>query len=325
MSSTNSYKAPPRKTENLTFENWKKEVAIWEFQTSLEKIKQGGALYLSLEGKARETALAELDPATQINCNTGVANIMTVLAKFYKKDESKSAYFAFDDFIKYKRDPSVSLKDYLIEFNLKIKTIENFNMKLPSGVLAYFLLSCVNISQEKMEICRATCSDLTYEKMRETIEKVGVGSVTSSSDTKMKFASQEQSASTSTSSQPLEMSSLQIKQEPVFHAGTDDQYEYFESSDEDVFYGNDNRGMRFKKRYGRSRRGGYPTQKFNSYKKYGGSSFNPSDEFGNTMTCKYCHSLCHMVAVCPDCPEDLKRKYQSRNTYASKPNNPAYL
>ena len=67
----------------------------------------------------------------------------------------------------------MSLSDYLIEFNLKVHKIENFNMKLPPRVLAYFLLSCVNISEEKMDICRATCSDLTYERMKETIEKIG--------------------------------------------------------------------------------------------------------------------------------------------------------
>ena len=220
MSSTNHYKAPPRKTEDLTYENWKKEVKIWQFQSNLEKPKQGGALYLSLEGKARQTVLAEVDP-DEINCDDGVKNILKALDQYYKKDESKSAYSAFDDFIKYRRDPSMSLNEFLIEFNLKCHKIENFDMKLPTGVLAYFLLACVNLSEEKMEICRATCSDFTYEKMRETIEKVGVGSSNTFNDSKIKFASQEQSIPSS--SKPLELSNLQIKQEPVFHAEIDAQ------------------------------------------------------------------------------------------------------
>ena len=65
-SSNNGYKAPPRKTDDITYVNWKKEVAIWSFQTSIEQVKQGSALFLSLEGKPRQTVLAEV-PVDDIN------------------------------------------------------------------------------------------------------------------------------------------------------------------------------------------------------------------------------------------------------------------
>ena len=65
-SSNNGYKAPPRKTDDITYVNWKKEVAIWSFQTSIEQVKQGSALFLSLEGKPRQTVLAEV-PVSDIN------------------------------------------------------------------------------------------------------------------------------------------------------------------------------------------------------------------------------------------------------------------
>ena len=74
MSSSNYYKAPPRKTDDLTYENWKKEVSIWQFQTNVETNKQGGALFLSLEGKPRQTVLAEVTVA-DINSEQGVSNI----------------------------------------------------------------------------------------------------------------------------------------------------------------------------------------------------------------------------------------------------------
>ena len=99
----------------------------------VEKVKQGSALYLSLEGKPRQTVLAEVGPSL-INCEQGVANIFKALDRYYKKDESKTAYFAFDDFIKYRRASDMSLNDFLIEFNLKYHRLENFNMKLPDGV-----------------------------------------------------------------------------------------------------------------------------------------------------------------------------------------------
>ncbi len=50
----NDIKAPPALKEDVPYENWKKEINIWQLFTTLEKKKQGLAIFLSLEGKARE-------------------------------------------------------------------------------------------------------------------------------------------------------------------------------------------------------------------------------------------------------------------------------
>ena len=252
MSSSNYYKAPPRKTDDLTYENWKKEVSIWQFQTNVETNKQGGALFLSLEGKPRQTVLAEVTVA-DINSEQSVSNIFKALDRFYKKDETKSAYSAFDDFIKYRRDTKLPLKDFLIEFNLKYHKIENFNMKLPTGVLAYLLLTCANISEDKMEICRATCTELTYDKMKETIEKVGVGTTCNAviKDT-IKFSSAVHGAPSSSTVPDLSGLHFQVKQEPAFltenaemaNSHNKGLYERYES-DEEVLYGYNNGNRKF--------------------------------------------------------------------------------
>ena len=103
---------------------------------------------MSLEGKPRQTVLAELE-IEKINSAEGIKNILEVLDKFYKKDSTKFAISTFNDFINYKRDLSMSLNEYLIEFNLKYNNMKNADMKLPTGVLAGFLLNCCNLSEEK--------------------------------------------------------------------------------------------------------------------------------------------------------------------------------
>ena len=312
MSAGSYYKAPPRKTEEITYENWKKEIIIWQFQSSLDDAKKGSALFLSLEGKARQTVLAEVD-TSKINCTDGIKNILTALDKFYKKDSTKSAFAAFDDFIKYQRNPGMSLKDYLIDFNLKYHKMENADMTLPTGVLACMLLNCCNISNEKQEICRATCPELTYEKMKETIEKVGVGSTSSNckqGDSLIKFSSQESMAPCS--SKTPDLSGLNIKQEPTFVADVDCTY------DEEVLYGYNNNHRNYNQRGRASSRrpvGNYGHRNFR--KSYGNSTFNPPDSFGNTMTCNYCHSVCHLIQKCPDCPEHLKRRSSANGAYAT--------
>ena len=54
---TKDVKTPPALREDLPYENWKKEIRIWQRFTSLDKNKQALAIFLSLQGKAREAVL----------------------------------------------------------------------------------------------------------------------------------------------------------------------------------------------------------------------------------------------------------------------------
>lgn len=319
--SMSTFKAPPRKSEDITYANWKKEIQIWSFQSSLDENKKGSALFLSLEGKARQTVLAELE-TDKINCNDGIKNILAILDKFYKKDSIKSACTAFNDFIDYRRGKDVSLNDFLIEFNLKYHRLENSDMKLPTGVLAGFLLRCCNLSADKEELCRATCPSFTFDSMKETIEKVGVGSSTTNANkgsALVKFSSEEQ-LSPSSSKLP-DMSKMHIKSEPVFVADNDDY-----CSEEEAFYAHRNntpRSIGFRKKtYGND------NFKSNPKKPFRQSRFNPPDTSGSglPMGCRYCHSVCHLVQKCPDCPEHLKRRLSSAySAYAACDEESQYL
>ena len=58
-----NYKNPPEMREDLLYADWKTELEIWRSFTDLAKAKQDPAMFLSLKGKARQTALAEVKPA----------------------------------------------------------------------------------------------------------------------------------------------------------------------------------------------------------------------------------------------------------------------
>ena len=45
-----------------------------------------------------------------------------------------------------------------------------FEIKLPEGVQAYFLLKAANISEENERLARATCGEMKYENMKECIK-----------------------------------------------------------------------------------------------------------------------------------------------------------
>ena len=63
---------PPLLNDTDDFDNWCREVKIWHSVTNLDKGKQGPALYLSLEGKARK-ACADLN-IDILNSENGVKN-----------------------------------------------------------------------------------------------------------------------------------------------------------------------------------------------------------------------------------------------------------
>ena len=56
-----NFKAPPAMRDDLPYSEWKKELKIWCDFTDVDKKKQGGALFLTLSGKARQSVLSEID------------------------------------------------------------------------------------------------------------------------------------------------------------------------------------------------------------------------------------------------------------------------
>ena len=157
-----AYKNPPEMRDGLLYDDWKKELKIWCGFTDLDKKRQGPALFLTLKGKARETVLAAVE-ADKLQADDGVDKVTNALDKLYKRNDSESAFTAFENFIKFRRHSSMPITDYIIEFNIRLSKIKSHKMDLPDGVLANYLLQCANLTEDQTSLCRATCEKLTYE------------------------------------------------------------------------------------------------------------------------------------------------------------------
>ena len=80
-------KAPPTfNPESDDYLAWKMDVEVWEIYTELDKKKRGPAVYLQLQGNARE-ALRELKIA-EIGTDDGLKSITTKLDGVYLKDKN---------------------------------------------------------------------------------------------------------------------------------------------------------------------------------------------------------------------------------------------
>ena len=60
----------------------------------------------------------------------------------------------------------------MVEFDQLDHKLAQFDMKLPDGVPAFFLLSAANVSEENEKLARATCKKLAYADMKTTILKL---------------------------------------------------------------------------------------------------------------------------------------------------------
>ena len=240
------------------------------------KKKQGGALFLTLTGKARQAVLAEVT-RDELKKETGLEAVLKCLDELYLKDDDQSGYAAYDDFTNYRRPVNTSIQDYIVDFNIKYGKIKSFKMELPDGVLAYYLLKCANLTEEQTNICRATCTKLTYKDMRQQIEKV-----TSNCD-----LVSAKSESVAVAVEPQFYGEEYVDDGP--HEHDDYQGEYNEYPTEETYY---SQQPQYRPR---------PTSA--SFKSSTGNPRqNAPDEFGNPTRCAFCQSTYHWISRCPDAP-----------------------
>ena len=149
MASANSksYFTPPVLKDGDDFDTWLREVQIWQAVTDLEAKKQGPAIYLTLEGKARKCC--SVISVAELSDDNGVKKLTDKLEALYKADETEIAFRRYEQFETFSRPETMNVVDYINEFERLYNRIEEEQFKLPDGVLAYRLLKSANMSVEK--------------------------------------------------------------------------------------------------------------------------------------------------------------------------------
>ena len=290
--------APPvLDLEKMSFNDWLFDIEIWRdfVKERLTEKKVGSYLYQHLKGKALETVRNEVKAADILSEN-GAKLIIECLSRLYKKDESRYEYDTFGEFIKFQRPANMSIPDYIVEFNLRYQKFKSYAGKLPEAVLGYSILDCANLSQEKKEICRGTCSALTYDNMKSQIEKVCGGlSCSQLNPVTDKFSYSQNDGDNFTKQ-------ISIKTEP-----NDDLIAYNEhlnDPSQDVFYSSKENYKRFSQNR-QSYNSANNRQSYNSAHnrfhnhKTSANQINPKDRHGHVMNCNFCKCIYHLYAICP--------------------------
>ena len=182
MASSNSLKKPPPfDSEVDDYLSWKNDLEMWEAFTEVEDKKRGPAVYLSLQGQARES-VRDLKVA-DINVDGGLKKVLDRLDAVYLKDKNTRAYHSFQKFHDHKRGPGETFQQFIVPYERLYADTLKYNMVLPEGVRAFFLLRAVNLPKEKESLAFATVGELDYETMKKQVSKVATDPTASVEET----------------------------------------------------------------------------------------------------------------------------------------------
>ena len=170
MSTSNS-KQPPSFDPDRgdSYVAWKDRVAVWKLYTKDPPEKQGPAVYLALEGDALKPVRAlKLD---ELGAADGYDRIMEALDNVFLEDDTTQAFYAFKDFVDFRRESGQTFSKFIIEYESRYREVEKYNIQLDDKVQAYFMLAAANLTEEYERQVR-TAATLTSKSMKETLQKV---------------------------------------------------------------------------------------------------------------------------------------------------------
>ena len=145
-----SIKAPPIFNEGDDYLSWKSDISVWEIFTDYAAERRGPAVYLALTGKAREAA-REI-PANDLAGADGVKTITDKLDEIYLKDKNTQAYQNFQEFYQYRRASGETFNEFIVQFEKLYTKIVKYDMVLPDGVKAFFLLKSANFTEDNEKL-----------------------------------------------------------------------------------------------------------------------------------------------------------------------------
>ena len=172
MPENNLFKSPPVLHEGISYEEWKRDLEIWQLLKCATAEEEGPLIYRTLSGQAK-ASVNDLTPA-QIGANDGLQQIITRLEKLYLSDANQRIFKILDKFEKFKRPNSMSISNFILQFENLHNSVKAHKCTYPDGVLAYRLLKSANLSPHHEEMCKATVETgkWSYQTVVDQLKKI---------------------------------------------------------------------------------------------------------------------------------------------------------
>ena len=271
---------PPKLKDGDDYDEWAREIEIWQMVTDVPVEKQGALIYLSLEGQARECCKSV--ETAKLKGENGVAELLTKLKELFAKDSEQAAFQAYEQFETFMRPEGMGMVDFINEWERRYAKIKEKQMELPDGVLAYRLLKSANISEIKQTMVRTSIGKLGVDDVKKQLKAVN---------------------DTTLSGLAKDFQGLGIKHEPAYIGEyEDDEHSTYYSFDKGRRNWSRGRG-----RFGRGRgnNGNRPSKEKSEEKDIKKKKgLNPPNRSGNPSRCAICESVMHWVSDCPHREEE---------------------
>ena len=125
---------------------------------------------MDLQGRARETAI-EI-PATDLDSDTGMETLLAKLDSVFLKEEKGRAYEAYSHFDSITKDSSLSMSDYIIDFEQRYNQMKKYHMTLPDAVLAFKLLDTACLDVKNRQLALTACTNLKFADMKSALQRI---------------------------------------------------------------------------------------------------------------------------------------------------------
>ena len=316
MSATYVATPPTMASCNNNYKDWKRLIKHWQNLCGLDKNQKASAIMLTLSGKALNAALQL--PEMALQHENGVDTLLTRLDTLYLKDELSDKFSILENYEIYKRPPTMSIRDFLHEFDARYHKVKEYGINIPDDLLGFRLIRAANLSSDKQELVKATVSELKYEDVKSKLKQI--------------FSDDSKIPSTSTSSFE---STTSLPQETFQASSSETAYDSSEavsnSDEEETFYANRFQKHRkrvsfsnnFQHRASSDRSSNYrpSSDRSSSNKNWRSRDKSPdqrsftkntrsfSDRYNRQRRCDHCESINHWANQCPDRPDQDKDTY----------------
>lgn len=111
-------------------------------------------------------------PVNDLNRNNGMTTLLAKLDNLFLKEEKDQVYEAYSSFDRITRDSSVSMTDYIIDFEQCYSRMRKYKMELPDPVLAFKLLDTACLDIKDRQLALTACTDLKFASMKSALKRI---------------------------------------------------------------------------------------------------------------------------------------------------------
>ncbi|XP_077972670.1 E3 SUMO-protein ligase RanBP2-like isoform X4 [Styela clava] len=139
---------PPLIENEKSYANWKKAIKLWSIATNVPKSNQATVVALSLQDKARESAL-EIEESV-LRSENGIRELLKKLDITYKelKADCFSAFLDFDSCVRW---PSEAMASYITRFENRHSRLKMFQTSISDDMLGLKLLAGARLSTSESQ------------------------------------------------------------------------------------------------------------------------------------------------------------------------------